>query len=233
MKKAIFLYDFTGIMAEPWLAAGYECWLFDAQHPNGITRDGLLVKVGRRFSHDQVLAQAVSIRDTIGKGVEFVFGFPECTDLAVSGARHFAKKRAANPWFQEHAIRLARLVPTLANLYDCKWGLENPVSVMATFWRKPCFTFHPYQYGGYLPEDDVHPIHPRFIIPRDAYTKKTCIWSGNGFIKPIEKPVTLAFDYDCDKHNNRVGGKSLKTKNIRSATPRGFAQAVFEANHVG
>ena len=27
-----------------------------------------------------------------------------------------------------------------------------------------------------------------------------------------------------------LGGKSLKTKNIRSATPRGFAQAVFAKN---
>jgi len=26
------------------------------------------------------------------------------------------------------------------------------------------------------------------------------------------------------------GGKSIKTKNIRSATPRGFAKAVFIAN---
>ena len=31
----------------------------------------------------------------------------------------------------------------------------------------------------------------------------------------------------------KLGGKSLRTKNIRSATPRGFARAVFEANHKG
>jgi hypothetical protein len=28
----------------------------------------------------------------------------------------------------------------------------------------------------------------------------------------------------------KLGGKSLKTKNIRSATPRGFARAVYLAN---
>jgi len=28
----------------------------------------------------------------------------------------------------------------------------------------------------------------------------------------------------------KLGGKSLKTKNIRSATPRGFAKAVMIAN---
>ena len=29
----------------------------------------------------------------------------------------------------------------------------------------------------------------------------------------------------------KLFGKSMKTKNIRSATPRGFAQAVFNANN--
>ena len=28
----------------------------------------------------------------------------------------------------------------------------------------------------------------------------------------------------------KLGGKSMKTKNIRSATPRGFARAVMESN---
>jgi hypothetical protein len=28
----------------------------------------------------------------------------------------------------------------------------------------------------------------------------------------------------------KLGGKSMRTKNIRSATPRGFARAVYEAN---
>lgn len=227
-KKAIFLFDFTGIMAEPWLAAGYECWLFDAQHPNGITRDGLLVKVGRRFSHDQLLAQAVSIRATIGNGVEFVFGFPECTDLAVSGAAHFAKKRDADPEFQTKAALLATLVQFVGVLYGCKWALENPVSVLSTLWRKPDFSFHPWEYGGYLPADDYHPVYPEYIKPRDAYPKKTCIWSGNGFIQPLKKPVAVAVGYS-DQHK-KLGGKSLKTKNIRSATPRGFAIAVFDAN---
>jgi len=46
MKKAVFLYDFTGLMAEPWLADNFECWCFDGQHPRGVTRDGNHVKVG-------------------------------------------------------------------------------------------------------------------------------------------------------------------------------------------
>lgn len=229
MKKAIFIYDFTGIMAQPWLEAGYECWCFDGQHPTGITRDGNHVKVGMWFDAARVGEHAAVICEMVGEGVEMVFGFPECTHLAVSGAAHFAKKLASDPLIQVKATVLATLVEMVGVKCGAKWAAENPVSVLATLWRKPNFSFHPYEYGGYLPEDDKHPTWPEYIAPRDAYPKKTCIWSGNGFVQPLKKPVPVRAGYS-DQHL-KLGGKSLRTKNIRSATPRGFARAVFEANH--
>ena len=45
---------------------------------------------------------------------------------------------------------------------------------------------------------------------------------------PGKKYVHVDDGYS-DQHK-KLGGKSLKTKNIRSATPRGFAKAVFLAN---
>ena len=53
--------------------------------------------------------------------------------------------------------------------------------------------------------------------------------TNDKFIMPEIKAV------DCETFGNsrqhrKLGGKSAKTKNIRSATPRGFAQAVFECN---
>lgn len=227
MKRAIFLYDFTGIMAKPWLDAGYECWCFDGQHPEGVTRDGPHVKVGMWFSPHRIYVHARGIA-TLVKSCEFVFGFPECTDMAVSGAAHFAKKRAKNPEFQNEAAALARLVELVGEKLNCPWAAENPVSVLSTLWRKPNFNFHPYDYGGYLPVNDSHPLYPEYIKPRDAYPKKTCIWSGNGFIEPERNPVEC--DPGFSDQHKKLGGKSLKTKNIRSATPRGFAQAVFEYN---
>ena len=228
MKKAIFLYSLTDIMARPWLDAGYECWLFDGQHEPGVHRDGSLVKVGMMlspFSREDSVGEIVKI---CGGGVVHVFGFPECTDLAVSGAAHFEKKRKANPYFQIEATALAKIVEEVGNFYNCSWGVENPVSVLATLWRKPDFYFHPYEYGGYLPEDDEHPLYPEYIKPRDAYPKKTGIWCGNGYMQPEKKPVDCVPGYS-DQHK-KLGGKSLKTKNIRSATPRGFAMANFIAN---
>lgn len=234
MEKAIFLFDYTGIMAMPWADAGYLCYCFDGQHKPGVNKSSHenILNVGMWFSND--ITGDISCEDVdkikliVGEKCEFVFGFPECTDLAVSGAAHFQTKRDINPAFQDEAMVLVRLVEIIGQEYGCPWALENPVSVISTMWRKPDYSFNPYEYGGYLPEDDAHPTYPGYIKPRDAYPKKTCIWAGGGFVMPDKRPVHVEPGYS-DQHK-KLGGKSLKTKNIRSATPRGFAKAVFIAN---
>lgn len=148
MKKAIFLYDYTGIMAQPWIDAGYECWCFDGQYNPGIEKDGLHVKIGMWFSPKDIHKQAMRIVDIVGDGVCFVFGFPECTHLAVSGAAHFKRKIEKDPMIQVKATLLAKLVEDVGELYKSPWGAENPVSVLSTLWRKPNFSFHPWEYGG-------------------------------------------------------------------------------------
>lgn len=227
-KKVIILYDYTSVMAQPWLRAGYEVWTFDGQHPTGVTRDGNLVKVGMWFYHDKTLEQAKDIRDMVGEGVEVVFGFPECTDLTNAGSRHWAKKRAANPDFQKEAMELCLLVEKVGNQYEVPWAFENPVGVLSSMYRKPDYIFDPCDLGGWLPSSDVHPLYPNIYPPQDRYKKRTCLWWGNGFIGPEEKRLPPAF-----KDNpgwKKLGGKSLRTKNIRSCTPRSLAVAVYEAH---
>jgi hypothetical protein len=273
MNKAIFLFDYTGIMAKPWADAGYLCYCFDGQHPEGVTpsKHKNILNVGMWFLNEVNPSLSgldiSSIKDIAGNNVDFVFGFPECTDLAVSGAAHFAKKRKADQLFQDKAMVLVRLVQLLGAAMSCPWALENPVSVISTIWKKPDFKFDPHEFGGYLPVDDIHPTYPEYINSRDAYPKKSCIWAGNGFVMPSFKKVgPLGYDLSEDgvfiedfddidffkslvnvdgdrlyddsgrpvwgysNQHNKLGGRSLKTKNIRSATPRGFAQAVFESN---
>ena len=232
MKSAVFLYDFTGIMSEPWLKAGYHCFLIDGQHPEGLHTDPenpLLHRMGIWLDHfkSNESMRYITARIPIP---EIIFGFPECTDLAVSGAAHFQKKRLADPLFQVKAVDNALLVRDLGNQWGCKWAFENPVSVIATKYRKPDFYFHPWEYGGYITGDGVHPTYPDYIAPFDAYPKYTAIWHGNGFVEPERKPVAVKPGYSTQ--HRKLGGKSLKTKNIRSATPRGFAEAVFQANSV-
>lgn len=228
MDAVISLFDLTGAMVEPWKTAGYQTFIFDIQHPAEPLLDQLEnqenpVKISGDYS------EWSEIIDQISKlyNIKILFGFPPCTDLAVSGAKHFAKKLEADPLYRQKAMDMVYACKDIANTYDIPYMIENPVSVISSEWRKPDYIFHPYEYGGYLPKGYKSPYD---IMPeQDAYTKKTCLWT-NGFNMPDKLEVDLPKDYTYSPHFLKLGGKSIRTKNIRSATPRGFALAVYQAN---
>jgi hypothetical protein len=79
---------------------------------------------------------------------------PECTHLAVSGARHFAAKRmdgrqqAAIAFFLRIERRSAHIPAT---------AIEQPISVMSSIYRRPDQIVQPWQFGH-------------------GETKATCFW---------------------------------------------------------
>lgn len=223
-KHAIFLYELSGLAAQPWAEDGFLCFCYDKETKEQRQEGNVIWLPWDATDADQT---AQIIERHKGKA-HIVLGFPPCTDLAVSGAKHFGIKRRANPRFQVEAMDLVRRVPEIGDALGVPWALENPVSCISTLWRKPNFLFHPYEYGGYLPEDDQHPLWPQYINPRDAYPKNTCIWHSPDFKQPAKKRVPVAPGYSTQ--HKKLGGKSKKTKEIRSMTPRGFARAVWEAN---
>lgn len=138
-----------------------------------------------------------------------VFAFPPCTNLSVSGARWFKDKGLAG---LASAIELVERARDICEWSGAPWMLENPVSTLSTYWRQPDHSFHPWQFASYEPADN--------------YTKKTCLWTGNGFVMPQPNhPVGLVPDDRIHK-----AAPSANRANFRSATPMGFARAVFEAN---
>lgn len=240
MTKGIVLslYDYTGEALKPWAEAGYICHAFDIQHINSGWREryegggAIWYHKVDLWNHENITA----IQHLFEKNnVVFGMAFPVCTDLAVSGAAHFERKRKADPEFQIRASNHARWCASLFDALGVPYFIENPVSRLATLWRKPDYSFHPYEYGGYIDADNAeHPKWPEYIPARDAYKKKTCLWTGGGFRMPEKKEVDCSAYYGngYSKPMMKLGGKSQKTKNIRSATPRGFAQAVYQSNGV-
>lgn len=227
------LFDGSGIMGLPWAEAGHTVYCFNADDAD----HGDYAAAGAKVSHSNIryvnawLDEAfisAAVDGVFGSRPDIVFAFPPCTDLAVSGAAHFEQKKKLNPDFQIKAVETCRVAQRLADVFGVPYMIENPVSVLSTMWRRPDHTFHPYAFGGFLPEDDRHPFFPEIISPRDAYQKKTCLWVGGGFIMPPSEPVAVPSGYSA--RHNRLGGRSARTKTIRSLTPRGFARAVFEAN---
>lgn len=225
MKPVVSMYDESGNMLRPWAEAGYTCYAFDILNKGNVeyfAGGGTITYIYADFRNPDFIETVKAIAPGI------IFGFPPCTDLAVSGAKHFEAKHRKNPYVFVEAVALCKIVAEVADACGCAYAIENPKGLLSTMWRKWNHKFDPYMYGGYLPEDDVHPRWPDYIMPRDAYPKETFIWSGNGFYMPWKKAVEVAPGFSVQF--KKLGGKSQKTKQIRSETPRGFAQAVFESN---
>lgn len=238
MKPIISLFDKTLLALQPWHKAGHECWAFDMQHPAGVTKspEGIWL-VGMEFNPMAIHGDCRKVADLVGKEPGLIMSFADCTHLTTTGARWWAEKAKADPKFQEKAVTLARMAEYLAaefywgrGLNAIPWMLENPaVSKLNTMWRRPDHKFDPWHYGRYLPVDDVHPLYPEIYPARDAYCKNTGIWCGDGFIMPQRR---MAGDFIRAGNPGwaKCGGKSLRTKNIRSCGPRGFLEAVYHAN---
>lgn len=78
----------------------------------------------------------------LGAGWDLMIAHPPCTHLAVSGARHFAAKRADGR--QQEALDFVRNLMAAPIPRIC---IENPVSIISSHIRKPDQTIQPYEYG--------------------------------------------------------------------------------------
>ncbi|MDX9716314.1 MAG: hypothetical protein RBT67_02970 [Thauera sp.] len=201
---AIFLFDLTGNMAKPWVEAGYTVVLVDVQHKPGIHQDGTVIRVGA-----DIRSGWMPPRNMIDR-IAFAAAFPPCDHLAVSGAR----------WFKGKGLRKLALsvdlFATAAELFEwleAPYMIENPVSTISSYWRKPDATFHPH--------------HFTLLEPDDNYTKATCLWTGGGFVMP-ESCRDFTLGPPDDRIHKAPPGPNRA--NYRSATPMGFARAVFKAN---
>jgi hypothetical protein len=230
-KTVLVLFNSSRYALDPWVNDGrfnvvtvdYDSTDHSDAHPQYLGNPGL-----RRYNVD--LSGPCGIVDVAERlhadGLEYpslVISFPPCTDLAVSGARHWKAKETHDPAFQQKAVRMAKL----ASLWGCPYIIENPVSRLATLWRPADHYWHPADYAGYCPKGP-HPEFPNIIPEQDRYNKKTGSWVGNGFVMP--EPKALSVHLTDNPGWSKLGGKSARTKYIRSLTPRGFAQAIYEAN---
>lgn len=155
--------------------------------------------------------QDVRLVEMMDRPVHGILCAPPCTHFAGSGARWWASKGEAAV-LEGLALIDACCRIVLAHRPQW-WVLENPVGRLYRWLGKPRMTFNPNEYGGYLSP------------PGDAYTKRTCLWGD--FTPPIKKPVPPT---EGSKMWKLYGGKSDNTKEKRSETPKGFAQAFFESN---
>lgn len=133
--KILIACEYSGTVRDAFIRAGHDavsCDLLPTDKP------------GPHYMGD--------VFDIIGDGWDMMIAHPPCTHLAVSGARHFAEKRADGR--QQEAVDFFM---TLARANIPRIAIENPVCIMSTVWRKPEQIIQPWQFGH-------------------GETKATCLW---------------------------------------------------------
>lgn len=132
--------EYSGRVRDAFRARGHDAWSCDLLPCEGNPDFHIQVDVFKALAHAHW---------------DLAIFHPPCTHLAVSGARHFAAKRADG--------RQQAALDFVGKLMDCdvrSWALENPVSIISSHFRKPDQVIQPWQFG-----------HPE--------KKATCLWLHN------------------------------------------------------
>lgn len=200
------LFDYTGNMVDPWAKDGYLCICVDIRHPKGLT----IKENGVNCLHADLYDYWLPPRR-----IDYyaVFAFPPCTNLAVSGSGWFKQKGLKG---LIKGLELVEKAKQICQWAGARWMIENPVSTLSSYWRKPDHIFDPFEYA----EEE-----------EERYCKKTCLWTSKDFIMPASNgntPKIWGVYNGVDSYSKMH--VSVRSPEDRVSTPKGFAKAVWEVN---
>ena len=179
--KVLIACEYSGTVRDAFIAKGHDaisCDLLPTDKP------------GPHYQGD--------VFDIIYNGFDLIIAHPPCTHLAVSGARHFAAKRADGR--QQKAINFFM---RLAKVEIARIAIENPICIMSSIWRKPDQIIQPRQFGH-------------------GETKATCLWLKN---LPLLTPTDIVNGREHRIHKMPPSPDRWK---LRSVTYQGIASAMAE-----
>jgi len=200
----------------------YSCDIIDCSgdHPEWHIKQDVLPLLNGRCE----FTTCDGISHKIDDKWDMIIAFPPCTHLAVSGARHFEKKREDGRQ-REGIIFFCQMLNA-----DCdKLIVENPVNIISGDYIQKWFPDLCKEYG--LPRKSTQIIQPYEY--GNPYTKKTCLWiKGVEPLKPtniLEKPKE-GWKNQSFTADGRYGGynASFNTAAERSKTFPGVAAAMAD-----
>jgi len=248
MKTLLSLFDYSGHWCGEYYDNGWDVHMLELKYEG----DPLAYMGSDILDLDS--CEELMDLDVFPDGI---LAAPPCTDFAGSGARWWKGKDARGE--TDESLKLIYQTLNLIDFYQPDfWALENPVGRLSTLipecyeticgvkLGKPQY-FNPCDYAGYLDlsSDDIDFLDEidkkdgegvsfeewEHIIKCNAYTKKTGLWGD--FVMPEKKPlkpIKAGGRTIGTSALNRLGGKSEKTKELRSNTPIGFSRAFCQAN---
>lgn len=202
MKTLLSLFDFTGNWAQPWHDGGWNVLLWDIKHEaNNFDTFSNIKDANADFLHQNIF-------ENFGT-VDGILAAVPCTEFSASGARWWKAKDEDGRTAE--AVELVWQTLRIINLCQPNfWVIENPVGrihKLVPEIGKPKMYFNPCDFG-------------------EPYTKKTALYGNfNANLKMNKVEPT-----EGSKMHRLYGGKSERTKSLRSVTPKGFSKAFFEAN---
>lgn len=124
--KVLIACEFSGVVRRSFRALGHDAWSCD------------LLEAEDGSDHHLVM----DALEAVHRGFDLMVAHPPCTDLAVSGARHFAAKVADGR--QQRALDF---VQALMDAPIDRIAIENPVSIISSRIRKPDQIIQPWMFG--------------------------------------------------------------------------------------
>jgi hypothetical protein len=181
MAKVLIACEYSGTVRDAFIAMGHDAMSCD------------LLPTDVPGPHYQG-----NVFDVINDGWDLMIAHPPCTHLAVSGAKHFAAKKASG--VQDEALAF---VQALLNAPIKHIALENPISIISSKIRKPDQIIQPWQFGH-------------------GETKATCLW-----LKNLPKLIPTEIVSGREARVHKMPPSPLRWK-LRSTTYKGIAKAMSE-----
>jgi hypothetical protein len=205
--QVISLCDYSGVWSEPYRKAGYDVVQVDLKMGADARLYPSLACDSARFPRE-----FADIRHSSGR-VYAVLAAPVCTVFSGAGAKH--------PRTDAEILEGLALVDACYRIACAVrapvFALENPVGKLSRWIGEPMLRFQPCDYAGFSDNPQ-----------EEAYTKRTCLF---GWFNP-SLPLAPVEPVLGSKMWRDYGGKSERTKEMRSITPQGFARAFYRANNL-
>ena len=151
--KILVACEESQAVCKAFRAHGHEAYSADIQEPSGGHPEWhILGDVLPLIDGDCTFRTMDGQQHCIIGEWDMIIAFPPCTDLAASGARSFARKRADGTQERSKQFFLRFTTATCKRI-----AIENPVGIMSTCYRKPTQIVQPWYFG-------------------EDYQKTTCLW---------------------------------------------------------
>lgn len=215
--KILVACEESQAVCKAFRARGHEAYSADIQEPSGGHPEWhILGDVLPLIDGDCTFRTMDGQQHRIIGEWDMIIAFPPCTDLAASGARSFARKRADGTQERSKQFFLRFTAAKCKRI-----AIENPVGIMSTCYQKPTQIVQPWYFG-------------------ENYQKTTCLWLVGlpKLIPTVTEKPDFGYHVWIDKktgkqkrqtqwyYDTRCQGK--RRGKVASKTPQGLANAMAD-----